>query len=178
MKIEVLGSGCAKCKRLHKNVEKALKKATKSKHKTVQHAAQHAIRRLSQPKREDQTVPHVSGEAEPVKETVVRTEQEWRKLLTPEQYHVLREKGTERPYQNEFDHHFEPGKYACAACGQELFDADTKFNSGCGWPANRARPPSRRVTRPSTATTTITPRTRSPTRCYPMRGSSRFQRCG
>jgi peptide-methionine (R)-S-oxide reductase len=74
-------------------------------------------------------------EAKPVKDTVVRTEEEWKALLTPEQYYVLREKGTERPFQNEFDHHFEPGTYACAACGQELFDSDTKFNSGCGWPA-------------------------------------------
>ncbi len=81
---------------------------------------------------------HADGpqeEAEPVRETVIRSDQEWKKLLTPEQYHVLREKGTERPFQNEFDHHFEPGKYVCAACGQELFASDAKFNSGCGWPA-------------------------------------------
>ena len=64
-----------------------------------------------------------------------RSEAEWRKILTTEQYHVLREKGTERPYINEYDHHFEEGVYACAACGQELFGSDTKFNSGCGWPA-------------------------------------------
>lgn len=63
------------------------------------------------------------------------TEDEWREILTPEQYYVLREKGTERPFVNEYDHHFEPGSYACAACGQVLFDSDTKFNSGCGWPA-------------------------------------------
>jgi peptide-methionine (R)-S-oxide reductase len=68
-------------------------------------------------------------------EKVVRSEEEWRKLLSPEQYRVLREKGTERPFTNEFDHHFEPGTYACAACGQELFHSETKFNSGCGWPA-------------------------------------------
>jgi len=66
---------------------------------------------------------------------VVRTEQEWRKLLTREQYRVLRMKGTERPFTNKYDRHFEPGTYACAACGQELFTSDTKFNSGCGWPA-------------------------------------------
>lgn len=68
-------------------------------------------------------------------EKVVRTEAEWRKLLTPEQFHVLREKGTERPFTNPYDHHFEPGAYACAACGQVLFESDAKFNSGCGWPA-------------------------------------------
>jgi peptide-methionine (R)-S-oxide reductase len=66
---------------------------------------------------------------------IIRSEEEWKKLLTPAQYHVLRKKGTERPFVNEFDEHFKPGVYACAACGQELFSSDTKFNSGCGWPA-------------------------------------------
>lgn len=68
-------------------------------------------------------------------EKVVRSEAEWKRLLNPAQYHVLRQKGTERPFVNKFDHHFEPGVYACAACGQELFSSTTKFNSGCGWPA-------------------------------------------
>jgi peptide-methionine (R)-S-oxide reductase len=77
---------------------------------------------------------------------VVRSEAEWREILTPEQYYVLREKGTERPYTNEFDHHFEPGTYACAACGQELFYSETKFNSGCGWPAFYAAAAGDRVT--------------------------------
>jgi peptide-methionine (R)-S-oxide reductase len=63
------------------------------------------------------------------------SEEEWRERLTVEQYEVLRQKGTERPYDNEFDKHFEPGTYACAACGHELFTSDAKFNSGCGWPA-------------------------------------------
>jgi len=63
------------------------------------------------------------------------TDEQWRERLTPEQFHVLREKGTERPYRNEFDEHFEAGSYSCAACGQELFSSQTKFNSGCGWPA-------------------------------------------
>jgi len=63
------------------------------------------------------------------------TDGQWRERLTPQQYHVLREKGTESPYVNEYDRHFEPGTYACAGCGQELFSSDTKFNSGCGWPA-------------------------------------------
>lgn len=66
---------------------------------------------------------------------ITRSEEEWKKLLTPAQYHVLRKKGTERPFVNEFDEHFKPGVYACAACGQELFSSETKFNSGCGWPA-------------------------------------------
>jgi peptide-methionine (R)-S-oxide reductase len=75
-----------------------------------------------------------------------RSDAEWREILTPEQYHVLREKGTERPYTNEYDHHFEEGVYACAACGQELFGSDTKFNSGCGWPAFYAAQAGDRVT--------------------------------
>jgi peptide-methionine (R)-S-oxide reductase len=69
------------------------------------------------------------------KDKVVKSEEEWKKLLTPEQFRVLRQKGTELPGVNEFDHHFEPGTYSCAACGQDLFESDTKFNSGCGWPA-------------------------------------------
>jgi peptide-methionine (R)-S-oxide reductase len=68
-------------------------------------------------------------------EKVVRTEKEWRKLLTREQFKILRMKGTERPFRNKYDKHFEPGVYACAACGLELFSSTTKFNSGCGWPA-------------------------------------------
>ncbi|MHB8865531.1 MAG: peptide-methionine (R)-S-oxide reductase MsrB [Pirellulaceae bacterium] len=77
---------------------------------------------------------------------VVRSEVEWKKVLTPEQYYVLREKGTERPYVNEFDHHFEPGTYACGACGQALFDSEAKFDSGCGWPAFYAAQAGDRVT--------------------------------
>ncbi len=78
-------------------------------------------------------------------EKIVRSEEQWKRLLTPDQYYVLREKGTERPYVNEFDHHFEPGVYACAACGQELFSSDAKFNSGCGWPAFYAAKAGERV---------------------------------
>lgn len=67
--------------------------------------------------------------------TIVRSEQEWKKLLTREEYRVLRQKGTEQPFVNKYDKHFEPGTYSCAGCGQELFSSETKFNSGCGWPA-------------------------------------------
>jgi peptide-methionine (R)-S-oxide reductase len=66
---------------------------------------------------------------------VVRSEVEWKRILSPEQFYVLRKKGTERPFMNKYDKHFEPGTYVCAACEQVLFSSETKFNSGCGWPA-------------------------------------------
>lgn len=66
---------------------------------------------------------------------VEKTEDEWKKELTPEQYHVLREKGTERAFTGKYDHFFEKGVYKCAACGNELFSSDKKYDSGCGWPA-------------------------------------------
>lgn len=66
---------------------------------------------------------------------VVKSEEEWKKELTPEQYRVLREKGTERAFTGEYDKHYEKGIYKCAACGNELFSSDNKYNSGCGWPS-------------------------------------------
>ena len=66
---------------------------------------------------------------------VIRSEAEWRAQLDPEQYRILREKGTEAPFSGEYDHVFEPGSYRCAGCGAELFDSDEKYDSGCGWPA-------------------------------------------
>ena len=68
-------------------------------------------------------------------EKVQKTEEQWRAELTPEQYHVLREKGTERPFTGEYDHVFEQGTYRCAGCGTELFSSGAKYDSGCGWPA-------------------------------------------
>ncbi len=68
-------------------------------------------------------------------EQIVHTDKEWRKILTRDEFRVLRKKGTEKPFRNKYDKHFKPGTYACAACGQELFASNTKFNSGCGWPA-------------------------------------------
>lgn len=61
--------------------------------------------------------------------------QNWKEKLTPEQYHILREKGTERPFSGKYNDFFEEGYYACAGCGNPLFRSDTKFNSGCGWPS-------------------------------------------
>jgi peptide-methionine (R)-S-oxide reductase len=68
-------------------------------------------------------------------EKIQKTEEEWKKELTPEQYHILREKGTERAFTGEYAHTKTPGKYKCAACGQELFDSETKYDSGSGWPS-------------------------------------------
>ncbi len=64
-----------------------------------------------------------------------KTEEEWRKILTPEEYQVLREGGTDRPFANKYDKEFGDGMYRCAACGVELFDSKAKYDSGCGWPA-------------------------------------------
>ena len=68
-------------------------------------------------------------------EKVQKSEAEWKKLLTPEQYRVLRQKGTERPFTGTYYHSKEKGVYVCAACGNELFNSDAKFDSGTGWPS-------------------------------------------
>lgn len=63
------------------------------------------------------------------------TEAEWRAKLSPEQYHVLREKGTERAFTGKYEKNKQAGEYHCAACGQLLFDSGTKYDSGSGWPS-------------------------------------------
>ncbi|MBP0578264.1 peptide-methionine (R)-S-oxide reductase MsrB [Labrys sp. LIt4] len=66
---------------------------------------------------------------------VNKTEAEWRTLLSPEQYHITRERGTERAFTGPFWNSKEKGTYSCVCCGEELFRSDTKFDSGCGWPS-------------------------------------------
>ncbi|MGD2246614.1 MAG: bifunctional methionine sulfoxide reductase B/A protein [Candidatus Aminicenantes bacterium] len=66
---------------------------------------------------------------------VKKTEKEWKEILTPEQYRVLRKSGTERPFTGKYNLHFENGMYACAACGNPLFSSETKYDHGCGWPS-------------------------------------------
>jgi len=69
------------------------------------------------------------------KETNSKTDEEWKETLTPEQYNVCRNKDTERPFTGKYYDCKEKGVYKCSCCGNELFDADTKFESGTGWPS-------------------------------------------
>jgi peptide-methionine (R)-S-oxide reductase len=68
-------------------------------------------------------------------EKLNKTDEEWRQELTPEQYQILREKGTERAFTGQYWNNHEAGTYLCAACGNELFNSETKYDSGSGWPS-------------------------------------------
>lgn len=68
-------------------------------------------------------------------EKVKKSEQEWQKQLTPEQFRITRKKGTERAFTGEYHDNKEPGIYKCVCCGNELFSSETKFDSGTGWPS-------------------------------------------
>jgi peptide-methionine (R)-S-oxide reductase len=66
---------------------------------------------------------------------IIKSDDEWKKMLTPEQYHITRQKGTERPFSGKYNSSKEKGIYRCVCCGAELFSSDTKFESGTGWPS-------------------------------------------
>lgn len=83
---------------------------------------------------QNETIMKTTSNMDTTKKTY-RTEEEWKKILTPEQYHVLREKGTDAPFTGKLTFHKEKGLYTCAACGNELFTSDMKFDSNCGWPS-------------------------------------------
>lgn len=68
-------------------------------------------------------------------ETVQKSDAEWRALLTPEEYHILREKGTEPAFTGKYNKHYEQGIYRCAGCGLDLYSSKDKFDSGTGWPS-------------------------------------------
>jgi peptide-methionine (R)-S-oxide reductase len=82
-------------------------------------------------------------------ETVIKSNEQWKKLLTPEQYHILREKGTERAYSGKYADLHEHGIYKCAACGLDLYRSEDKYDSGTGWPSFTAPiAPENIITRP------------------------------
>jgi peptide-methionine (R)-S-oxide reductase len=83
-------------------------------------------------KAEEASVPENPTEESP---TLPKTDEQWRKVLTPEQFHVTRQKGTEAPYSGEYYKTDKEGVYRCLCCGEPLFSSDTKFDAHCGWPS-------------------------------------------
>lgn len=77
---------------------------------------------------------HLQDTAEPIV-TITKSQEEWRSILSDEEYHVLREQGTERPFQGEYWDYKKDGIYSCRGCDLDLFDSETKFKSGTGWPS-------------------------------------------
>lgn len=90
---------------------------------------------LSNCTHQTQTILTMQKSEKRVTEKIFKSDEEWKDILTPEQYRVLREKGTERPGTGLYDQFFVKGKYYCAGCGLELFDSGSKFDAGCGWPS-------------------------------------------
>ena len=74
-------------------------------------------------------------EKSPMDKKITKTESEWKEILTPQQYYILRQKGTDMPGEGGFTNHFEKGTYHCAACDAQLFESGTKYESHCGWPS-------------------------------------------
>lgn len=83
----------------------------------------------------NQLVSTTSDEGKMPVDAVVKSEEEWRRILTSEQFHILREKGTERAFTGKYHDYKAHGVYICAGCGNRLFSSDTKFDSGTGWPS-------------------------------------------
>jgi peptide-methionine (R)-S-oxide reductase len=81
------------------------------------------------------STPEEKNKGKKMEEKVIKSNEEWKKLLTAEQYNVTREKGTERPFSGKYDNFWEKGIYKCSNCGAELFRSDAKFDAGCGWPS-------------------------------------------
>lgn len=87
------------------------------------------------PEREQPAAGNAGTTAKSTSERIVKSNEEWKKLLTPEQYEILREKGTEPAFTGKYYKNKETGMYLCAACGAVLFSSDTKYESGTGWPS-------------------------------------------